>query len=201
MLSLLGLSGPQVLGHDGGMVVAVVLAAGEGSRFDGPEPKLRTEFNGRPLVAHAVDAAAMSGLHTIVVTGAVDISDLLPSTVQEVDNPGWAGGQATSVQVAIATARDLGYDAIVVGLGDQPFVTSDAWKAVGEDDSPIAVATYAGRRGHPVRLGADVWEELPVAGDAVGRVVMENRPELVREIPCGGAAVDIDTREDLRKWS
>lgn len=183
------------------MVVAVVLAAGEGSRFEGPEPKLRVEFHGRPLLCHAVDAAAMSGLHTMVITGAVDVSDLLPPTVQQVHNPGWAGGQATSVQVAIATARQLGYDTVVVGLGDEPFVTSDAWRAVAASTSPVAVATYAGRRGHPVRLASEVWAELPVAGDAVGRVVMANRPELVDEIPCGGAAVDIDTREDLRKWS
>lgn len=185
----------------GAMVVAVVLAAGEGSRFEGPEPKLRVQFHGRPLIRHAVDAAAMSGLHTVVVTGAVDLSDLLPETVQEVHNPGWAGGQATSVQVAIATARQLGYDAVVVGLGDEPFVTPEAWRRVGASPSPVAVATYAGRRGHPVRLSAEVWDELPVAGDAVGRVVMANRPELVDEIPCGGAAVDIDTREDLRTWS
>lgn len=183
------------------MVVAIVLAAGEGTRFTGSESKLRTDFHGRPLIAHAVDAAAMSGLHTIVVTGAVDLSDLLPATVQQLHNPAWAGGQATSVQAGIAEARKLGYDAVVVGLGDQPFVTSESWKMVGGSDAALAVATYGGERGHPVRLAAEVWDELPVAGDAVGRVLMANRPELIREIPCGGAAVDIDTREDLREWS
>lgn len=183
------------------MIAAILLAAGEGSRFDGPEHKLRVPFHGQPVVSHAVDAVSCSGLTTFVVTGAVDLADLLPPTVHVVHNPGWAAGQATSVHVGIEEARHLGYDAVVVGLGDQPFVTTRAWKEVADADSPIAVATYSGRRGHPVKLGSEVWDDLPVAGDAVGRVVMANRPELVREIPCDGAAADIDTREDLREWS
>ena len=50
-------------------VAAIVLAAGQGSRF-GPEPKLLAPFEGKPLVRHVVEAAAVSSADpVIVVTG------------------------------------------------------------------------------------------------------------------------------------
>lgn len=182
------------------MVAAVLLAAGDGSRFAGSVPKLRAELRGRPLLTHALDAVLASGFDVIVVTGAVDVDDLLPDSVTVVHNPHWAEGQATSVRAGIVVADAAGHDAVVVGLGDQPFVTADAWRAVGQADAAIAVATYAGERGNPVRLRSDVWRLLPTVGDAVGRSLMASRPELVRPIRCAGNAADIDTMEDLQQW-
>lgn len=183
------------------MTLAIVLAAGEGSRFEGPTPKLRAPLRGKPLLVHALESVSASGLETVVVTGAVDVSDLIPDSMHVVANPNWAEGQATSVQAGIAFAGAEGHDAVVVGLGDQPFVTAQAWRAVAAATTPIAVATYEGKRGNPVRLGAAVWPLLPPTGDAVGRAVMSSRPELVGEIPCGGDFTDIDTKEDLQRWS
>ncbi|MDE0802278.1 MAG: nucleotidyltransferase family protein [Acidimicrobiales bacterium] len=184
------------------MVAAVLLAAGSGSRFDGETHKLLAPLRGRAVVAHALDAVRASGLEVYVVTGAVDLADVLADDVHIVHNPDWADGQATSVRAAIEAATADGHDAVVVGLGDQPFVTADAWRAVAAaDDLPLAVATYGGRRGHPVRLDASVWELLPTTGDEVGRVIMQGRPDLVRPIPCAGHATDIDTLEDLHRWT
>ena len=189
------------------MVLAVLLAAGAGSRFGGATHKLRAPLDGRPLLAHALDALAASALEAIVVTGAVDVADLVPPGIEVVANPGWESGQASSVQVGIGEARRRGHDAVVVGLGDQPFVTAGAWQSVAQAGAPIALAVYDGRRGHPVRLGQEVWDLLPTSGDEVGRGVMRGRPELVLEIPCDAGhtsadrTADIDTLEDLRRWS
>ena len=183
------------------MVAAVLLAAGSGTRFEGEVHKLLAPIGDETVLARALDAVCGSGLPVFVVTGAVDLHDFLPDDVTEVPNPDWHRGQATSVRAGIAAASAAGHDAVVVGLADQPFVTSDAWRAVADADAVIAVATYDGERGNPVKLHSSVWEELPDEGDEVGRVVMRSRPDLVLPIPCAGAASDIDTLEDLHRWT
>lgn len=183
------------------MVAAVLLAAGSGSRFDGDTHKLLAPLRGTTVIAHALAAVCASGLDSYVVTGAVELDAVLPPDVAVVHNADWADGQATSVRAAIERVTTDGHDAVVVGLGDQPFVTADAWRAVADTDAPIAVATYDGRRGHPVRLAASVWDLLPTTGDEVGRAVMQGRPDLVRPIPCAGDSTDIDTLEDLHRWT
>lgn len=178
--------------------LAVVLAAGGASRFTGGSHKLLTPFRGRPLVQWAVDAAVGAGLDDLVVIGgAVDLG----LSVTTVENPDWAEGMATSIQVALAHARRAGHDAVVVGLGDQPLVPAEAWTAVARTGAPVAVATFAGQRRPPVRLARSVWPLLPETGDEGARRVMRERPDLVTEVACDGQAADIDTAEDLARWS
>jgi molybdenum cofactor cytidylyltransferase len=183
----------------------VVLAAGGGSRFVGAEHKLLAPWRGRPLVSWALEHAAEAGLaRTWVVTGAIDLAaaGAVPPEVDVLANERWAEGQATSLHLAISAAEVAGLDAVVVGLGDQPLVPASAWRAVaGARPRPIAVATYGGRRGNPVRLDRSVWDLLPTEGDEGARVLIRQRTDLVMAVACEGDPLDIDTMEDLAAWS
>jgi nicotine blue oxidoreductase len=174
---------------------AIVLAAGGGSRFTasgGRGHKLLAPYLGRTVVEWAIEVAAAANLDaTYVVRGATDLPlpPLAAGAVQFVRNDRWREGIATSMQAGVARARQDGHAAVVVGLGDQPLVQT------------VAVATYQGQRGNPVRLSSMAWPLLPVTGDAGARVVMRRRPDLVVEVPCPGRSADIDTVDDLAEWS
>lgn len=184
--------------------IAVVLAAGGGSRFAGPGHKLAAEIGGRTIAERAVAAAIESGLTPVIVVSGATVPALPetagPEDVIVVHNPRWSEGQATSLQAGLAEADRLGAGAVVVGLADQPFLTAEAWKRVAASDSPIAIATYDGERRNPVRLDRSVWAALPTTGDEGARVLIRMRPDLVGEVPCPGSPADIDTLEDLRAW-
>jgi len=178
---------------------AVVLAAGGGTRFaDGP--KLLAPFRGRALVTWAAEAAEEAALdETIVVVGETLLTDVLPGSVTVVPNPDWEAGIATSLWAGLEAAAD--FNAVVVGLGDQPLIPASAWAALARSTSPIAVATYNGRRRNPVRLARTVWPLLPRTGDEGARALMRDQPDLVAEVPCAGEPVDVDTVADLRALS
>lgn len=181
-------------------VAAVLLAAGAGSRFGGGTHKLLAELDGRPVLTHALDAVLAAGFdEVIVVDGALDVSHLLPAGVHRVHNEAWADGQAGSLLRAVEAAGERGHEAIVVGLGDQPRVPAAAWRRVASSSSPIAVATYGGRRRNPVRLHRSVWPLLETVGDEGARTVMRAHPELVVEVPCEGDPLDVDTVADLER--
>jgi molybdenum cofactor cytidylyltransferase len=188
-------------------IAGVVLAAGGGSRFaasGGTSPKPLAEVRGQALVDRVLATVGAAGFdEVLLVAGSTPLDDRATPDVVVLDNPAWEDGIATSLAVAVRHARAAGHEAIVVGLADQPGVTADAWRSVAAapPEPPMAVATYDGRRANPVRLAAPVWDLLPVAGDEGARVLMAERPDLVREVPCTGDPWDIDTVEDLTRWS
>jgi CTP:molybdopterin cytidylyltransferase MocA len=185
--------------------MGVLLAAGGGTRFraggTGPH-KLLVEVDGRPLWRHSLDHLLAAGLdEVLVVSGAVRLD---PPDVAVVHNTEWASGQASSLRAGVAAAREAGVDAIVVGLADQPFIDPSAWRAVA--DAPpqcdLVVATYGGRRGpNPVRISRALWPQLPDSGDEGARSLLRRLEDQVCAVACVGSAVDIDTLEDLERWT
>lgn len=181
-------------------IATVLLAAGLGSRFDGPTHKLLAPFRGRTVFEWALANAAAAGFdETIVILGATPLP--LPPGTTAIQNVDYALGQATSVHLAMRYAHHAGHDALIMGLADQPLIPTDAWLAVGHSQGAIGVATYDGQRRNPVRLARDVWDLLPTSGDEGARSILRLHPELVTEIPCTGNPADIDTVEDLRRWN
>ncbi len=185
-------------------VAGILLAAGEGKRFDGPGHKLLADFGGRPLVCWAAEALARAGLAaSCVVTGAVDVEHLVePLGLAVVANPHWRNGQASSLRAGLAWCREGGFTAAVLGLGDQPLLGPGPWRAVAAaTGAPILTATYGGRRRPPVRLDRSVWDLVPADGDEGARALMRRRPDLVGEVACEGDPADVDTPEDLCRFA
>lgn len=197
----------------------VILAAGAGSRFDGPGHKLSAKLPADTLaptsgphpettvIERALGHALAAGIGpVIVVTGAAP--DVVPPGIADHlvlrHNERWADGQITSLLVGLDAAAELGAEIVVVGLADQPGVAPSDWRTVAAAPGTIVVATYAGRRANPVKLDAEAQQLvrtlLPATGDEGARALMRLRPELVREVPCTGSPDDIDTEEDLRRW-
>ena len=89
-------------------VVAVVLAAGAGSRFGGG--KLLARLDGRPVLQHVLDRVADAGLTDVVVvlgddTAAVEAAIDWRSE-RRVRNPAPEQGLSSSVRVGMAAVAD-----------------------------------------------------------------------------------------------
>ena len=185
--------------------VAILLAAGGGSRFEATEHKLTALISGRSVCSWSLQHLLEASFEKIVVvTGAINLTAALEiekinssKSVQMIHNPLWQSGLASSLQCGIDVARDLGAQAVVVGLADQPAVLATAWRQVAASTSPLAVATYDGVRGNPVRLHAELWQLLPETGDDGERLLFRSHRDLIEEIPCPGSAQDVDTVSDL----
>tara|TARA_B100000700_G_scaffold256522_1_gene289802 strand:+ start:971 stop:1546 length:576 start_codon:yes stop_codon:yes gene_type:complete len=187
-----------------GTVAAVVLAAGGGTRWDGDGHKLLALAAGRPLAAYALIAAAEAGLdELVIVAGPADLvgAGIVPDGATVLHNDRWLDGQASSLRLAVEHARLVGHAAVVVGLADSPGVPSEAWRAVAAAPSPLAVATFDGRRRPPTRIGRELWDDLPVGGDEGARNLISGRPDLLVEVACPGDPTDVDMLEDLRRWN
>ena len=190
-------------------VGAVVLAAGDGSRFESDEHKLRALVGDRPVLQHALEAVLGSGYDEVMlVVGDDDYDDVVKAAVEATDageptvvhSPDWRSGQAHSVAVAIEHARSIGHEAIVIGLGDQPLVGTSTWIALRDfSDTPIAVASFAGQMRPPTRLASSMWDQVPTEGDAGARRLVLDNPDSVTTVASTGNPDDVDTVEALER--
>ena len=187
----------------------VLLAAGTGSRFaDGN--KLLADLDGEPLVRHAAETvlrAAEDGVVDTLVVVLGHESDRIGAALadmpfDDVRNPDYERGQATSVGRGARAVRERGADAGVFALGDMPCVdpSTVATVAAGLDDgdAAIAVPIHDGRRGNPVAFGAEHFEALAaVDGDTGGRNLIGRNP--VNRVPVDDPGIhrDVDTVDDL----
>lgn len=186
-------------------VGVIVLAAGRGSRFGAESPKSLARLGERPLVAHAVAAARSSGLKPLVVVvgcQAADVAAAVGRDVEVVENPFWEEGMSTSLRAGLAALLpDRTVTAVTVALADQPRIGAESYRRLvlaHADGAELAVATYGGKRGHPVLIGRAYFDEaMKMTGDQGARTLLA-KPEVV-EVPCDGTgeATDVDTPGDL----
>ena len=165
------------------MIAAVVLAAGEASRFGSPKQEL--------LLPRVLDRIRESSVGDIVVVlGAYEME---VTGARSVMCSGWQNGPGASLRCG-AAALGPDVEAAVVCLADGPLLSSAAidrvvaaWRGGAGD---FVAASYDGVRSHPAVVARALWPEIPDDG---GRAL---EPVLV---PCDdlGAPGDVDTPEDL----
>jgi len=175
-------------------VSGLVLAAGAGRRMG--QPKAELIVDGERLVDRAVRVLRAGGCDEVVT---VVRDGLLSPDAQVVVNPEPERGMGSSLRLALSAAT--GTRAVIL-LVDTPGIGADAIRTVVAADAPVVVATYNGRRGHPVVVDRSWWAEVAerAEGDRGARPFLAAHPELVREVQCAGDPSDLDTLGDLATW-
>ena len=163
-------------------ILAVVLAAGGGSRFHGATHKLLAPLRGRAVLEHAVEHAHEAALdETIVITGAVDVAVTVrfPVGVTVVHNARWADGQATSLQVAPSDPFDMNLQALLSGVA---MVSDDLSQvaAVTMDSGPAQIDRLDRNRQVTLDVELGLRELGDVYAEAMKLPTMKNLPPSVR---------------------
>jgi molybdenum cofactor cytidylyltransferase len=184
------------------VIGGLVLAAGEGKRFGGA--KLAADLDGATVLDHAIAAIlAVPAIERIVIVLGAHADEVAAKSdlaeVETVACEDWREGIAASLRAGVAELAEA--EAIVVTLGDQPFITPQVIAAIVDQldaRPPAARATYDGRPGHPVLIKRELFAELrSLRGDAGARDLLTTAG--VRELECGHLCRpdDIDEPEDL----
>jgi CTP:molybdopterin cytidylyltransferase MocA len=172
-------------------VAAIVLAAGEATRFGSPKQNLLL-----PRVLGRLGETSVDEI--VVVEGAYELEgasyNVSQGNTRLVRCKEWRRGPGASLRCGLATLGPE-IEAAVVVLADGPNLSPQAvervleeWRAHGGG----VAASYHGARGHPLVLGRTDWDEIPDVG-------LRDLP--VRLVPCDdlGAPGDVDRPEDLEE--
>lgn len=184
-------------------IVAVLLAAGAGTRFGGGK-LLHPLPDGAAIAAHAARnlIAADLDVFAVVRPGDFPLADMLEQEGCHVTQCAEAaGGMGYTLAHGVASAREAG--GWIVALADMPRVQPTTIREVVHaivSGATIAAPVYRGTRGHPVGFSKALRGELlGLTGDTGARVVLERHRAAIQLIDCDdpGVVFDIDARSDL----
>jgi nicotine blue oxidoreductase len=165
------------------VIAAVILAAGEASRFGSPKQQLMLGDVLRAVRASSVD-------DVVVVEGAYS----LDTDARVVRCNTWRRGMGSSLRCGLE-ALATGAEAAVVVLADGPNLVPEAIERVvaawRERRGDVIAASYGGDRGHPVLLARSAWKDVPEEGARALDPVLVACDDL-------GHPGDVDYLEDLR---
>ena len=144
--------------------IAIVLAAGKGTRMKSELPKVLCEAAGRPLVSYVIDSLRKAGVGKIVAVVGYR-ADLVKEQLQDDSQIDFALqeeqlGTGHAVMMCREAVADHNGPVIVVA-GDSPMLQSDSIAALLKDFSETSPACILGTLIHdnPVGLGRIVRDE------------------------------------------
>lgn len=182
----------------------MLLAAGASTRMGAPKQLL--VYEGQTLIRRAVETALATVCRPVVVVlgaNAVHVGAELELPVIVSRNREWETGMGSSIRAGLEAvlAADVGIDAIVVQLCDQPFVTAELIDTLierhRETGKTIVGTEYRGTRGVPALFARGLFTELSaLSGHEGARQIIRNHPDDTAVVPFVGAAIDIDTPQD-----
>jgi CTP:molybdopterin cytidylyltransferase MocA len=157
---------------------------------------------GTPLGRILATLKAAGAQRLVVVLGAEHekLRPQVPPGVEVVINESWQDGQTSSVKAGLRRLDDV--DAVVIAPVDRPFFTAQDVRALVTSRAPLAVATHAGRKGHPLLVRRAVIPEImALAKDEPLHTVVHRDPQRLDEVDVGhdGIHLNIDTPADLER--
>jgi bifunctional UDP-N-acetylglucosamine pyrophosphorylase/glucosamine-1-phosphate N-acetyltransferase len=179
--------------------LAIILAAGEGTRMKSRRPKVLHEVAGRSMLGHALAAVAQAGADEVVVVigpdradVAAEVAALLPAAgvVVQVERKGTAH--------AVLAAREAiarGHDDILVAFADTPLVRLETFAALRRalgDGAGVAALGFEAR--DPAGYGRFVVDD----GALEAIVEHKDASEAQRKITlCNAGLMALDGRHAL----
>ncbi len=194
-------------------VAAIVPAAGLSRRMGTPKPLL--QLNGKPLIAHVLDALVQSqALASIIVVTGHEREQVSAAVVGRdvvlAHNPAYAEGEMlSSIQTGLrALPPSGGVDAVMIALCDQPLVRSQTITQLVTGWSRarprVLLPGYNGRHGHPIILSAAGIEEIQSLDGTRGATLKDytsrySNDRIDFDVDDPAILHDIDTPEDFQK--
>ena len=188
-------------------ISGLVLGAGASQRF-GP-PKQLLPYRGTTMLGWVVDQAQRaSGLDEVVVVlgrAADEVRKQVDfGAARVVENPVFGDGCSSSYRAGIGAINSESA-AIMIILGDLPGVTpeiinrlADEWR---EQDAPIALCSYQGRKGHPMIFARSMFTQLvDLHGDKAAWKLVDANESTVQEVQFSlPYPDDINTPKDFER--
>lgn len=186
-------------------VWGVLLAAGTSSRF-GDRNKLLQEVDGEPMVRRVAETllgAELAGVVAVLGHESTRVREALEDlNLSLVENEAYAEGQSTSVRTGVSAVVERDADAVLVALGDMPYISPEtvtSLVAAYEKGAGSALAAaHEGKRGNPVLFDSRYFDELAsVVGDVGGREILRTSDDAVLiETSDPGVRRDVDRPAD-----
>jgi molybdenum cofactor cytidylyltransferase len=184
----------------------VVLAAGLARRMG--QPKVLLAWGqGATILDHILEQLQAAAVEpVVVVTGhaAEKVRDITARhRIETVHNPDYATGEMLSSLKVGLRALPANVGAVLVVLGDQPRIQPEIISRViqsyVEGKGTIVAPSYEMRRGHPILIDRQYWNEiLALPADGAPRDVINAHADEIAYVVVDTDSVlgDVDTPED-----